>query len=66
VTVTRAADGDHYGDIFVNTNQAHLEYQRWLKRTRPAPVREKLRRPLWLPRPYRPATEAFYIDEKEV
>lgn len=64
VTVTRAAQGDHYGDIFVDTNRAHLEYQRWLKLTRSAPATEKLRRPLWLPRPYRPATEAFYIHSE--
>jgi anaerobic selenocysteine-containing dehydrogenase len=61
VTVTRAAEGDSYGDIFVDTNRAHLEYQRWLKLTRPV-LHGKLRRPLWLPRPYRPATEAFYFD----
>jgi anaerobic selenocysteine-containing dehydrogenase len=66
VTVARATAGDRYGDIFVNTNQAHLEYQRWLKLTRPAPASGKLRRPLWLPRPYRPSTDAFYIDGKEV
>jgi anaerobic selenocysteine-containing dehydrogenase len=66
VTVARATAGDRYGDIFVNTNQAHLEYQRWLKLTRPAPASGKLRRPLWLPRPYRPSTDAFYIDGEEV
>jgi anaerobic selenocysteine-containing dehydrogenase len=65
VTVTRAAEGDRYGDIFVDTNQAHLEYQRWLKLARPVPAGGKLRRPLWLPRPYRPDTEAFHIDEEE-
>jgi anaerobic selenocysteine-containing dehydrogenase len=62
VTVARASEGDRYGDIFVNTNQAHVEYQRWLKLTRHAPASGKLRRPLWLPRPYRPSTDAFYID----
>lgn len=66
VTVTRAAEGDRYGDILVNTNQAHLEYQRWMKLTRPAPAGGKLRRPLWLPRPYRPATEAFHLDEEKL
>jgi anaerobic selenocysteine-containing dehydrogenase len=66
VTVARAVDGDRYGDIFVNTNQAHLEYQRWLRLTRPLPASGKLRRPLWLPRPYRPSTDAFYVDGKEV
>ena len=66
VTVARAAEGDRYGDIFVNTNQAHIEYRRWLKLTRPVPASGKLRRPLWLPRPYRPSTDAFYVDGKEV
>src|SRR5258707_466936 len=62
VTVTRAGADDRYGDIFVDTNKAHQEYQRWLKMTRPAPGPGNLRRPLWMPRVYRPAPEAFYLD----
>jgi anaerobic selenocysteine-containing dehydrogenase len=65
VTVTRAAESDRYGDILVDTNRAHLEYQRWMKLTRPVPPNGKLKRPLWLPRPYRPALEAFYLDSAE-
>jgi hypothetical protein len=65
VTVTRAAESDRYGDILVDTNRAHLEYQSWMKLTRTVPPNENLRRPLWLPRPYRPALEAFYLDSGE-
>lgn len=65
VTVTRAAESDSYGDILVDTNRAHLEYQRWMKLTRPVLPNGKLRRPLWLPRPYRPALEAFYLEPDE-
>jgi anaerobic selenocysteine-containing dehydrogenase len=64
VTVTKAGAGDKYGDIFVDTNKAHQEYLRWLEMTRPAPGPGGLRRPLWMPRVYRPATEAFYITTK--
>jgi anaerobic selenocysteine-containing dehydrogenase len=60
VTVTRASAEDRYGDIFVDTNKAHEEYRRWLAMARPGPGPDNLRRPLWLPRVYRPAPEAFY------
>ena len=61
VKISLPEAGDRYGDIFVDTNRAHLEYRRWLGLTRPAPGPENLRRPLWLPRVYRPAPEAFYL-----
>jgi anaerobic selenocysteine-containing dehydrogenase len=61
VTVTKAQVGDQYGDVFVDTNKAHQEYLRWLQMTRPAPGPGNLRRPLWMPRVYRPAAEAFYL-----
>ena len=61
VTVSKADAEDRYGDIFVDTNKAHEEYQRWLQMTRPAPGPGNLRRPLWMLRVYRPAAEAFYI-----
>ncbi|HWZ46167.1 MAG TPA: molybdopterin-dependent oxidoreductase [Candidatus Saccharimonadales bacterium] len=64
VTVTRAKPEDRYGDIFVDTNQSHEEYKRWMQMTRPGPGPGGLRRPLWLPRAYRPAPEAFYISKK--
>jgi anaerobic selenocysteine-containing dehydrogenase len=65
VTVTKAGAGDQYGDVFVDTNKSHQEYLSWLQMTRPAPGPGNLRRPLWMPRVYRPATEAFYIATKD-
>jgi hypothetical protein len=38
-------------------------YKRWLAMARPAPGPGGLRRPLWLARVYRPATQAFYLNE---
>jgi anaerobic selenocysteine-containing dehydrogenase len=65
VRVGKTGPEDRYGDIFVDTNKAHEVYKRWLKMTRPAPGPDNLRRPLWLLRAYRPATEAYYIKDKE-
>ncbi len=64
VTVRKASAGDRYGDIFVDTAKAHQVYKRWLNMTRPAPGPDRLRRPLWFPRMYCPAREAFYIQEE--
>ncbi|MGH7772472.1 MAG: molybdopterin-dependent oxidoreductase [Candidatus Binatia bacterium] len=63
VRVERAGPEDRYGDIFVDTNKAHEVYKRWLQMTRAAPGPGNLRRPLWLPRAYKPAVEAYYISE---
>lgn len=63
VVAAKAAPSDRYGDIFVDINKSHEVYQRWMKLARPAPGPGGLRRPLWLPRVYRPATEAFYIAD---
>ena len=59
VTVTRATEQDHYGDVFIDTEKAHEEYRRWLQLTRPAPGPDNLRRPPWMIRVYRPRPEAF-------
>ena len=61
VRVEPAAAGDRYGDIFVDTNRSHAVYLKWKALARPAPGPGNLRRPLWLPRVVRPATEAFYF-----
>ncbi|MGH7845333.1 MAG: molybdopterin-dependent oxidoreductase [Candidatus Binatia bacterium] len=61
VRVERVGPEDRYGDVFVDTNKAHEVYKRWLALTRPAPGPGGLRRPLWLPRAYRPATDAYFI-----
>jgi anaerobic selenocysteine-containing dehydrogenase len=62
VRVEKTDPDDRYGDILVDTGKSHEVYQRWLAMARPAPGPQNLRRPLWLPRVYRPATEAFYLD----
>ncbi len=54
---------DRYGDIFIDTGKSHEVYKRWLAMARPAPGPGGLRRPLWLARVYRPATQAFYLSE---
>jgi anaerobic selenocysteine-containing dehydrogenase len=61
VRVSKATADDRYGDVFVDTAKAHAVYKRWLALTRGAPGPGGLRRPLWLNRPLRPATETFYV-----
>jgi anaerobic selenocysteine-containing dehydrogenase len=61
VRVTKPGPDDKYGDVFVDTNKSHEVYKRWLSKTRPAPGPDNLRRPLWLPRSYKPAPEAYYL-----
>jgi hypothetical protein len=57
VRVEAAQPGDNYGDIFVDTAQSRLVFERWLKRTIPASG--ELRRPLHLKRPNRPVDAAY-------
>ncbi|GAC1360566.1 MAG: hypothetical protein NVSMB38_44470 [Ktedonobacteraceae bacterium] len=60
VTVTRAQRGDRYGDISVDPRKAQEVYQQWLAMTRPQTHRpDRLRRPLWMLRPYKPAASAY-------
>jgi anaerobic selenocysteine-containing dehydrogenase len=63
VRVTKPGPDDKYGDVFVDTDKAHEVYKRWLLKTRPAPGPDNLRRPLWLPRSYKPAAEAYYLKK---
>jgi anaerobic selenocysteine-containing dehydrogenase len=62
VTLERAAPGDRYGDIFVDTQKSHDVYKEWLAMTRPAPGPGGLRRPLWFDRPLRPVADAYRVD----
>ena len=60
VTVEVAHPGDRYGDVYVDSRKAHEVYRQWLAMTRPQVDRpDGLRRPLWMIRPYRPATSVF-------
>lgn len=60
VTVVPALPGDRYGDVEVDTNKSYEIFQQWNALARAASQPDRLRRPLWLNRPLRPATEAFY------
>jgi anaerobic selenocysteine-containing dehydrogenase len=67
VTVERAAPDEQCGDVFVDTRRSMEIYRDWMARTRwpvgPAPGADgkRLRRPLWLNRPLRPAEAAFRV-----
>ena len=62
VTLEKAAPGDRYGDVFVDTERSHEVYKRWLAKTRGGPGPGGLRRPLWMNRPLRPTLDAFYVQ----
>jgi hypothetical protein len=59
VGVERAHEGDHYGDVQVDTRKSMEVYREWLARTRPA--KGPLRRPLHFARAVRPAPEAYRL-----
>jgi anaerobic selenocysteine-containing dehydrogenase len=61
VRVTAAEPGDHYADVFVDTNLARAVWEEWRSLTKPAPGPDGLRRPLWMNRPLRPVESAFRI-----
>ena len=62
VQVHKAGAEDRYGDVFVDTNLSSQVYREWLKKTRPAPGPDQLRRPLWFSRPVKPAVAAYRIE----
>jgi anaerobic selenocysteine-containing dehydrogenase len=62
VTVSKPGPEDRYGDITVDTNKAFEVYREWLSLTRPAPGPDGLRRPLWLPRAFKPDASAYRME----
>jgi anaerobic selenocysteine-containing dehydrogenase len=56
-----AREGDHYGDIEVDTEKSMQAYREWLALARPGPGPGNLRRPLWFARALRPADEAYVV-----
>jgi len=62
VRVVRPEAGDRYGDVVVDTNRSHQVYRDWLAMTRPAPGPGGLRRPLWLPRAFKPDNSTYQLD----
>jgi anaerobic selenocysteine-containing dehydrogenase len=65
VRLEKAGPDDAYGDIEVDTGEAHKAYKEWMQRTRPAPGPGGLRRPLWFDRPLRPAVAAYYVSPRK-
>jgi len=62
VTVSRPGADDRYGDVFVDTEKSFEVYREWLALARPAPGPDNLRRPLWLPRAFKPDASAYRLD----
>jgi anaerobic selenocysteine-containing dehydrogenase len=62
VTVTKPDPGDRYGDVFVDTAKSFEVYRQWLALARPAPGPGGLRRPLWLPRAFKPDPSVYRLD----
>jgi hypothetical protein len=62
VTVSRPGPNDRYGDVVVDTNKSFEVYRKWLAMARPAPGPGGLRRPLWLPRAFKPDASAYKIE----
>ena len=63
VRLSKAGPDDAYGDIVVDTEEAHRAYKEWMAKTRPAPGPGGLRRPLWFDRPLRPVPGAYSVPE---
>ena len=62
VTVTRPGSDERYGDVVVDTNRSFEVYREWLAKARPAPGPGNLRRPLWLPRAFKPDASAYRLE----
>ncbi len=64
VRVTKAASGDRYGDISVDSEKSHQVFKEWLAKTRSAAEHspDGTRRPYWLIRPVKPVRKAFRLD----
>jgi anaerobic selenocysteine-containing dehydrogenase len=62
VTVTKPGPDDRYGDVVVDTAKSFEVYRQWLAMTRPAPGPDNLRRPLWLPRAFKPDASVYKLS----
>lgn len=63
--VRKAAPGEKYGEVWVDTEKSMAIYYDWLAKTRPATKDSPggLRRPLWLKRPLKPVVEAYKVPD---
>ncbi len=66
IQVRRAAKGERYGDVFVDTARSMQVYRQWLAMTRSAVDHspDGTRRPAWLKRPLRPVPEAYKLPSR--
>ena len=48
--------------MVVDTNRSFEVYREWLAKARPAPGPGNLRRPLWLPRAFKPDASAYRLE----
>ncbi len=67
VRIRKAAPGDHYGDVSVDTAKSLDAYRAWLRRTRSATQYspDETRRPFWLLRPLKPAKKFYRLPEPQ-
>jgi anaerobic selenocysteine-containing dehydrogenase len=63
VTVSKPGPDERYGDVFVDTAKSFEVYRQWLTLARPAPGPGGLRRPLWLPRAFKPDASVYRLVE---
>jgi anaerobic selenocysteine-containing dehydrogenase len=63
VFVTKAAAGDVYGEVVVDTTKSHEAYKEWLALTRPGPGPGGLRRPRWMARPLMPDASVWTVTD---
>jgi len=66
VDVRKAAPGERYGDVSVDTRKSMAVYRQWLALTRSALDHspDGTRRPKWLPRPLRPVADAYQLPQR--
>ncbi len=66
VSVRKAAAGERYGEVHVDTARSMAVYREWLALTRPATQHspDGTRRPLWLKRPLKPVREAYTLPKR--
>ena len=65
VNVRKAAPGEKFGDVWVDTKRSMEVYREWVALTRSAVdySPDGLRRPFWLKRPLKPVKEAYKLPE---
>jgi anaerobic selenocysteine-containing dehydrogenase len=65
ISVRKAKEDEHVGDVFVDTNRSMEIYRQWLALTRPADQvsPDGNRRPYWLSRPLKPTKDAYKLPK---